>query len=163
MSTTRFPTAPSRPATAPARPRPVAMYAGLGLTVLATVAPLADVATADTLAQHVRDAYPGWGPALVAQDRNAMVIYLLITGALGIITWLTTIWAVTARKRWARPAATAALAAGAGIALLNLTLGGGNYHTILPTAYGLLTLLPALAGLAAVVSLWRDGRRATGS
>lgn len=158
MSLTRTSTIPGRPAAPARRPRSAAMYIGLGLTVLATAAPLVDVATADTLAQHVRDAYPAWGPGLVSEDRNAMVIYLLITGALGIITWLTTIWAVTARKRWARPAATVALIAGAGIALLNLTVGGGNYHTILPTAYGLLTLLPAVAGTAAVASLWRGGR-----
>jgi hypothetical protein len=161
MTMTRHRTAPDRPA-APAQRRPAAMYIGLGLTVLATAAPLIDVATADTLAQHVRDAYPSWGPALVAEDRNAMLIYLLITGGLGIITWLWTLWAVTTRKRWARPAATAALAAGAGIAVLNLTLGGGNYRTILPPAYGLLTLLPALAGLAAVASLWRGRHRLTG-
>jgi hypothetical protein len=146
---------------APARRRPAAMYIGLALTVLATLAPLVDVATIDTLSQHVRDAYPGWGPALVRDDRNAMVIYLLITGGLGIITWLWTIWAVTTRRRWARLAATTAFAAGAGVALLNLTLGGGHYHTILPLVYGLLTLLPALAGLAAVVSMWRTGRGVT--
>jgi hypothetical protein len=137
------------------------MYIGLVLTVLVTLAPLVDVATVDTLAQHVRDAYPTWGPALVRDDRNAMVIYLLITGGLGIVTWLWTIWAVTTRRRWARLAVTAAFAAGAGIALLNLTVGGGKYHTILPPAYGLLTLLPALAGLAAVASMWRRGRDVT--
>lgn len=138
---------------------PAAMTAGLILNVIATVAPVVDIATVDTISDHVRAAYPSWGHALVESDRNAMVIYLVVTGVLGIICWLCVIWAVIARKRWARAAATSAFAAGALLALMNLTLGGGQYSVILPTGYGVLTLLPSLAGLAAVVSLWRRGHR----
>jgi len=60
-----------------------------------------DIATVDTISDHVRAAYPAWGPASVGADRNAIVIYLVITGVL--------------------------------------------------------TLLPSLAGLIVVVSLWRPG------
>ena len=40
---------------------------------------------------------------------------------------------------------------------MNLTTGGGQYDVILPAGYGMLTLLPSLAGLIVVVSLWRPG------
>ncbi|MBO0731884.1 MAG: hypothetical protein J2P57_21675 [Acidimicrobiaceae bacterium] len=134
---------------------PIAMVTGLTLNVIATIAPVVDVATVDTLSDHVRAAYPAWGPSLVDADRNAMLIYLVVTGVLGIISWLCVIRAVVAGKRWAPIAATSAFAVGAILALTNLTLGGGHYHVILPTGYGVLTLLPSLAGLVAVVSLWR--------
>lgn len=146
--------------TAAGSPRwPAAMVAGLILNVIAAVAPVVDVATIDTISGHVRAAYPGWGDALVAADRNAMVIYLVVTGVLGITSWLCVIWAVIAGKRWARAAAASALAAGVLVATVNLTLGGGQYDVILPAGYGVLTLLPSLAGLVAVVSLWRPGHR----
>lgn len=138
---------------------PAAMTAGLILTVIATVAPVVDIVTVDTISDHVRAAYPAWGQASVHADRNAMVIYLVITGVLGIICWLCVIRSVVAGKRWARAAATSACAVGLLIALVNLTTGGDRYDVILPTGYGLLTLLPSLAGLAAVVSLWRPARQ----
>ncbi|WAL65923.1 hypothetical protein ORV05_34570 [Amycolatopsis cynarae] len=134
---------------------PGAMLLGLALTVVATVAPLVDVATVDTVADHVRAAYPDWGPDLVKADRNAIVIYLVIIGVLGILCWLPMIWAVVTRKRWARGAATTVFAVGACLSLAHLTMGGGAYKVILPVGYGILTLLPSIAGLAAVVSLWR--------
>lgn len=136
---------------------PAAMAAGLILNVIATVAPVVDIATVDTISDHVRAAYPAWGTASVGADRNAMVIYLVITGVLGIVTWLYVIRAVKVGKRWARAAATSAFAVGMLLALVNLTTGGGQYDVILPTGYGVLTLLPSLAGLVAVVSLWRPG------
>jgi len=138
---------------------PTAMVAGLILNVIAAVAPVVDIATVDTISDHVRSAYPTWDHALVTADRNAMVIYLVVTGVLGIISWVFVIWAVITGKRWARATATCAFIVGALFALMNLTLGGGNYDVILPTGYGVLTLLPCLAGLAAVVSLWRPKHR----
>jgi hypothetical protein len=138
--------------------RPTAMYVGLALSILATLAPLLDIATVDTLSDHVRDAYPDWGPGLVAADRNAIAIYLVVTGVLGILVWLLTIWAVTSGKRWAGVVTTIGFTAGAILALMNLTLRGGEYDVILPYAYGTLTLLPCVAGLAAVISVWRYGR-----
>jgi hypothetical protein len=143
-----------RPPSARSR-RPIAMYVGLALTVLATLAPLLDLATADTLSDHVRAAYPHWGPALVREDRDAIATYLVLTGALGIPLWILTARAVRAGRRWARVVATAALAAGVLVALTNLSVGGDGYHVIVPYTFGTLTLLPCLAGLAAVVSAWR--------
>ncbi|MEU4547340.1 hypothetical protein [Nonomuraea dietziae] len=139
----------------------VAMYLGLALTILATLAPLLDIATVDTLSGHVRDAYPTWGQDLVAMDRDAIVVYLVVTGVLGTILWLLTIWAVMTAKRWARFAALIGFGAGALVALTNLTMGGDHYDVVVPYAYGTLTLLPCVAGFAALISLWRYGRPRT--
>lgn len=149
-----------RPTSTHAR-RLTAMYVGLALTILATVAPLIDIATVDTLSDHVRDAYPNWGPDTVAADRNAMVIYLVVTGVLGTVMWGLSIWAVTTGRRRARALATTGFAAGAIVALMNLSLSGDEYDVILPYLYGTLTLLPCLPGLAAVIHLWRDRLPAT--
>ncbi|MCT2586905.1 hypothetical protein [Actinophytocola gossypii] len=142
------------------RVRPTAMYVGLGLTILATLVPVLDIATVDTLAGHVRDAYPDWGADDVRKDRDAIAIYLVGTGALGIVLWVLTIRAFTGGRRWARAAMTAACGAGLLVALTNLSLGGDHYDVVVPYGYGVLTLLPCLAGLVAVVSVWRPARRA---
>ena len=149
-----------RPASARAG-RPVAMYLGLALTMLATLAPLLDLATVDTLAAHVRDAYPSWGQDLVAKDRDAIAVYLVATGAAGTVLWSLTIWAVMTAKRWARLAAFAGFGAGVLVALANLTGGGDHYDVVVPYAYGTLTLPACVAGLAALVSLRRHGRPRT--
>ncbi|NUR92922.1 MAG: hypothetical protein HOY71_53370 [Nonomuraea sp.] len=131
----------------------MSMYAGLALTVLATIAPLIDLFTTDLLGEHDRAAYPDWGPDLVAADRNAIAIYLIGAGVLGIVCWLVTIAA--AGRRWAAIAGTLFFAAGTVLALANLSMGGEKYDVVVPYLFGALTLLPCLAGLAAVVSLWR--------
>lgn len=132
-----------------------AMWIGLALTVIAGMVPLIDIATADTLYAHVRDAYPDWPADLVRGDRNAIAIYLGINAGLGALTWLFTIWAAAAGRRWTRGVVIAAFALGAGLALFNLTLTGGRYDTVLPPAYGALGLLPSLAGLAVLIMVWR--------
>lgn len=146
--------APNR-TTTPARGRPRAMYVGLALTVIGVLAPLVDVATVDTLSAHVRAAYPNWAPDLIQADRNAILVFLVVTGVLGIAVWSWTIWAVTVRKTWARLASTVAFAVGTLLALTALTMSGAHYDTIVPPAYGTLNLLPCAAGLVAVVTLWR--------
>ena len=132
-----------------------ALFVGLALTVIAALAPIVDIATIDTIGDHVRAAYPQWSPALVAEDRNAIAIYMVATNIIGIIGWLATIGAVLARRRWARGLATTLFAFGLLYSLLNLGFGGAAYHVVVPTDHGLLTLLPTLAGLVALVSLWR--------
>ncbi|THV30012.1 hypothetical protein [Glycomyces paridis] len=151
-------TAP-HPAWAPSKSRLlVTLYAGLLLTVAAGVAPLIDIATADSLFDHVRQAYPDWPADTVRQDRDAIAIYLAAVGALGLLCWLGAIWAVAAERRWARGTVTALFALGTLLALTSMTLGGEQYDTIVPPIYGALGLLPCLAGLAAVVLVWRRAR-----
>ncbi|RFU88558.1 hypothetical protein DY218_00945 [Streptomyces triticagri] len=133
-----------------------AMHLGLALTAAVAVVPLADLATADSIASHVRDAYPHWSASEVAKDRTAITAYLGIVGLLGIPCWL---WAI----RWARRGSRHALAlagtlfaAGSCLALFGLTYASAPYDRVLPLSYGLLGLLPCLAGLAAVVLLRRE-------
>ena len=133
-----------------------ALWLGLALTALVALAPLIDLATADTLSAHVRAAYPGWSQATVRGDRDAITVYLVAVGALGALMWLWTIRMVSRRSHGSRAFATFAFAAGACLALTHLVLGGGRYDTVVPTPYGVLGLLPVLAGAAALVPLWRE-------
>ncbi|MEU7315460.1 hypothetical protein [Streptomyces sp. NPDC007083] len=132
-----------------------AMYIGLALTAVSALAPLVDVATVDTIAGHVRAAYPQWGPGAVGRDRTAITLYLALTGGLGVLLWLVVIRAVAADRRWARAGATSAWGVGVTVAMANLGMGGEHYEVIVPVGYGLLTLLPCVAGGAAVLRLWR--------
>jgi len=134
-----------------------ALYVGLLLTVVATVAPLIDLATADTIGDHVRAAYPGWSDNLVAKDRNAITIYLVAVGALGIVGWLWSIVGVVRGKRWAKWVSTTLFVLGATMGLIDLSVGGEAYTTIVPALHGTLGILPTLAGLVATIGLWRRG------
>ncbi|SHF91866.1 hypothetical protein [Streptoalloteichus hindustanus] len=138
--------------------RPWALHTGLALSTIATLAPLVDVATVDSLANHVRSAYPDWPTDLVSADRNAIVGYLTVVGVLGLAGWLGTAWAVARRKGWAHVAITVMFALGASTALFNFTLSGGAYTNVIPRTYGTLGLLPVIPGLAAVVLAWRHRR-----
>ncbi|TCC50920.1 hypothetical protein E0H75_12250 [Kribbella capetownensis] len=142
------------PPRSPAYVRP-ALYAGLLLTVLATLAPLIDLATADSIGDHVRAAYPSWSADDVAKDRAAITIYLVAVGVVGLAGWLTSIVGVARNKRWARWVSTTLLLLGATIQLTDLSVGGEAYSTIVPPLHGVIGVLPSLAGLVAVVGLWR--------
>jgi hypothetical protein len=149
---------PTRPPAT--RPR-TALYAGLALTVAATLVPLVDLVTADTLTDHVRSAYPSWSADLVAKDRNAIVGYLAAVGVLGAACWL---WAIrSVGRRSMRRTVTVLFAVGACTLLFDLSYSGGAYDRIIPALYGVTGLLPALAGAVAVVQVWRPGARPAGS
>lgn len=137
----------------PRRPARWALYTGLGLTLLAALAPLIDLSTAGTIADHVREAYPAWDEATVRLDRNAIAIYLAVTGGLGVVFWVVSI--IGAGRMWGRIVATIAFASGLLIALMNLSIGGEGYKVIVPTVFGVLTLLPCAAGVFALVAVWR--------
>ncbi|KAA5837207.1 hypothetical protein ABT337_15510 [Saccharopolyspora hirsuta] len=142
---------------APATPKPDnairVLHLGLALTVVAAAAPLIDVATADSLGDHVRSAYPTWPDDLISADRNAIVGYLAAIGVLGIGGWLWTIVGARKHARWVRPVSVIMFALGASVALLNLSLSGGAYTNVIPPLFSALGALPALAGLAAVALL----------
>ncbi|MFJ2900558.1 hypothetical protein ACIO87_37580 [Streptomyces sp. NPDC087218] len=154
MTTTDTPS-PAAPAARPPGAPVGVMYVGLALTAVTAIAPLVDAVTVDTIAGHVRAAYPDWGPGPVGQDRTAITVYLAVTGGLGVLLWLLVIRAVAAGRRWARTAATSAWAAGMTVAMVDLGMGGERYEVIVPVGYGVLTLLPCVAGGVAVVRLWR--------
>jgi hypothetical protein len=131
------------------------MYAGLALTVAALIVPLADHATGNVLADHIRAGYPGYTQARIDTAVTTYLVYLSVVGALGIACWLAMIRAVKAGKRWARGAATAIFVAGTGVALVDLLVRDTSGDTGLPPLLGWAGILPCLAGLLAVTLLWR--------
>lgn len=132
-----------------------AMYLGLGLTVVAMIVLYVDHATANVLAAHIRAGYPTYTPARIDSAVTTYLVYLTVVGALGIICWLLAIWAARMGKRWVRGAATAMLALGAGIAVMDLLVRDTSGDTGLPSLLGWVGVLPCLAGLLAVTRLWR--------
>ena len=137
------------------RPAIGAMYAGLGLTVVALIVLYVDHVTANVLADHIRVGYPAYAQARIDSAVTTYLVYLSVVGALGIICWLGTIRALKAGKRWARGAATVMFALGTGIALIDLLVRDTSGDTGLPPLLGWAGMLPCLAGLLAVMLLWR--------
>ncbi|RJL36206.1 hypothetical protein D5H75_02150 [Bailinhaonella thermotolerans] len=86
------------------------------------------------------------------------MVLLSAIGALGVISWLCTAWAVRRGKRWARPAATVLLALGVVVGLTGLLTQDTSGDTGLPPALGWIGMAPCLAGLLAVALLWRRPR-----
>lgn len=139
-----------------ARRAVVAMLTGLALTVAAMLALAANLASTDMLARHLQEVYAGY--AVSPPDEVAVATYLFTLGVLGIVAWLWMVWAVRRQKRWARLVATGMFVLASVVAVANLTVTEYG-QTILPTQFGLAGLVPCLAGLVAVVLLWRrDGR-----
>jgi hypothetical protein len=137
-----------------------AMYAGLALTVLATIVPYADRATTHLLAEHIQAGYPTYTPTLVDSAVTTYLAFLSVIGALGVIAWLGTTWAVTEGKRWARPAATVMFTLGTSVGLIGLFTKDTSGDTGLPPALGWTGMAPCLAGVLAVALLWRRPRLA---
>lgn len=131
-----------------------AMYAGLALTIIATIVPY----TGNMLADHIRAGYPTYTQERIDTAVMAYLIYLSVVGTLGIICWFSVISAVRTGKRWARSVATLLLALGVCIALFNLTVKDTSGDTGLPPLLGWVGTLPCLAGLLAVTLLWRRSR-----
>lgn len=139
-----------------ARRAVVAMLTGLALSVAAMLALAANLASTDMLARHLHEVYAGY--AVSPPDEVAVATYLFTLGGLGIVAWLWMVWAVRRQKRWARLVATGMFVLASVVAVANLTVTEYG-QTILPTQFGLAGLVPCLAGLVAVVLLWRrDGR-----
>ncbi|GAA4602476.1 hypothetical protein GCM10023195_07590 [Actinoallomurus liliacearum] len=135
-----------------------AMYTGLGLTVIATIVPYLDRATAHLLADHIRAGYPTYSQTRVDAAVTAYLIVLSVIGAFGVTAWVGTTWAVTTGKRWARPAATVMFLLGTSVGLTGLLTKDTSGDTGLPPALGWAGMAPCLAGLLAVTLLWRRPR-----
>ncbi|MFB9662863.1 hypothetical protein ACFQS3_21875 [Glycomyces mayteni] len=133
-----------------------ALWAGLALQLALAVLPLLDLATLDTFTAHVEAAYPDWSAGDVALDRNAIAWSLVGVGALGAVGWIFAL--LRARRTAPRITATVLFALGLLTSLTLLGTGGEQYEQIVPLGYGLLGLLPVLAGLAALVAVWRTAR-----
>jgi hypothetical protein len=136
------------------RPAVTAMGIGLLLTVITLIALIIDQASGSSIADHVNALY---APLGLHPDPNVLFGYLYVIGGIGVLLWLTMIWGVRRDKRWARVVASFVLVVATSLALLVLFVSeyGGQ---IFPTLWGILGLLPCLAGLVAVILLWTPGR-----
>ncbi|MEO3751881.1 hypothetical protein [Streptomyces sp. B6B3] len=137
----------------------VAMYAGLALTVVATVAPYVDRATTHLLADHIRAGYPTYTETRIDSAVTTYLVLLTVIGALGVAAWLCTTWAVTAGKRWARPTAIVMFVLGTSLGLTGLLTRDTSGETGLPPALGWAGMAPCLAGALAVVLLYTSSHR----
>ena len=131
------------------------MCGGLALTIVATALPFADRAGSSGLTGHLRAGYPAYSTERIDAAVDTYLIYLSIIGALGVACWLGTIWAVRARKAWARGVATTVSLAATTVALTGLLVRDTSGDTGLPALVGWTGMLPCLAGLVAVSLLWR--------
>ncbi|GAA2434112.1 hypothetical protein GCM10010433_38510 [Streptomyces pulveraceus] len=135
------------------------MYTGLGLAVIATIVPYTDRATTHLLADHIRAGYPTYTPDRIDSAVSTYLVLLSVVGALGVLAWLWTTWAVRAGKRWARPAVTVMSVLGAGVGLTGLLTKDTSGATGLPPALGWAGMAPGLAALLAVALLWSRPRQ----
>lgn len=129
-----------------------AMYTGLGLTIVVAAVPYA---ATGLLADHIGSGYPTYADTRIDAAVTAYLVLLSAVGGLGVLAWVSTIWATRAGKRWARPAATAMFTLGASVGLAGLLTTDTSGDTGLPMALGLAGMIPPLVGLVAVVLLWR--------
>lgn len=127
------------------------LYAGAALTVLAMIALAVDVASTGLLAEHLHDVYDGH---VEPPSEGVVAGYLFTVGIIGLGGWLWTAAAVRRRRRSARPVATVLFVLGATVAVSHLTVSEYG-ETILPTEYGIASLVPSVAGLVAVIALWK--------
>ncbi|NUT06495.1 MAG: hypothetical protein HOV76_23755 [Hamadaea sp.] len=79
---------------------------------------------------------------------------LSVVGALGVLAWIGTTWAVQRDKRWARPVATVMFLIGASLGLTGLLTRDTSGDTGLPATLGLVGMVPTVAGLVAIALLW---------
>jgi hypothetical protein len=128
-----------------------ATWTGLVLTVTAAVYPFVDT---HLLADHIRAGYPAYPRPRIDSAVSTYLILLAVIGALGVLAWLGTAWAVRAGRRWARPAATAMFVLGTTVGLTGLLTQDTSGGTGLPPALGWAGMAPCLAGVLVVALLW---------
>lgn len=134
-----------------------ALWAGLVMSVLTVLAVHVDRSTVDVLGGHIQAGYPSYSAAEVDAAAGLWVTYLTVLGGLAVISWSVTIAAVRTGRRWARGAATLVFLAAGAIAITNLLIKDTSGEVGLAPLHGWLGVLPCVAGLTAVILLWRSG------
>lgn len=134
-----------------------ALWTGLGLQLLVIVLPVLDGLLFGSVEAQVARTYPDWGTDLVAADRIAIVGTLVVVGLLGLVGWAVALWVT--RNGGGRATVPVLFAIGALTAVTVATAGGEPYDRFVPLWLGLTGLLPSLAGVAAVVAVWRTRGR----
>ncbi len=132
---------------------------GMGLTILATVIPFIDRATATVLADHIASGYPSYDSSEIDNAVTAWLAILSVVGIFGLVGWGSTHLALRKGKRSAPWLATGMLVIGIFVAISFLTVRDTSGDVGLAPMLGWLQLLPCLPGVAAVVVLWRETAR----
>ncbi|MFF4159188.1 hypothetical protein [Streptomyces sp. NPDC001678] len=133
---------------APIKNAVTVMYAGVALTLVAVLAVIIDQATADSLTQGLKDAYPQYSSDRIDTVKSSILTYLFTIGVAGVCLWLWLARASRKGKSWSRVAATVVFALATFISLYNFT----QHFPLYVTVAG---LLPCAAGLVAVGLLWK--------
>ncbi|NQE91540.1 hypothetical protein [Nocardia terpenica] len=132
------------------------LYVGLALTVIATVlVPIVVAYATNSYTNYIQNAYPDYSTAQVDNYRQTIAIYLVVNGVLGVLAWL---WIARQARRQTRTApflAVVLFVLGVCWALFNLLVKDSTGYPALTTLMGVIGLVPAIAGLVAVVQLWR--------
>ncbi|WP_420750536.1 hypothetical protein [Rhodococcus sp. O3] len=133
----------------------VALLVGCVLTVVAAIAVYGGQTASGILTAHVRAGYPSFTQDHIDAATDIYLTYLIVLGVLGALGWLTTLWVARRSTSWARLLATGLWVVATGIALFDLTVRDTSGDTALPATVGWMGLAPCVAGLVAVVLLWR--------
>jgi hypothetical protein len=131
-----------------------AMGVGLLLTLVMVVALVIDQTSNNSIADHVDALY---GPLNLHPDPNVLFGILYLASVIGVLLWVSMIWGVARQKAWARVVVSMVFLAATSLALLVLFVSEFGSR-IFPAPVGILSLVPGVAGLVAVVLLWTPGR-----
>jgi hypothetical protein len=131
-----------------------AIVAAVALSVVLVVAAVVDQVGGRTLVEHATAMYASHGK----QPSSGLLYGLLYTVAvLGALLWLVVLRPARNRRRSAPVLAVVMTVLTAALALL-LLVSAEYGATIYPPLWGILALLPAVAGVVASASLFRRSR-----
>jgi len=131
-----------------------ALGVGLLLTSVLLIALVIDQRSIFSISDHVDALYAPFG---LHPDPNVLFGILYVTGVTGILLWLVTIWGVRTQKPGACVLSGIILIVATSLAVFVLLVSEHGAR-IFPTVWGLAGLLPCIAGLVAVTSLWAPRR-----
>ena len=130
-----------------------AVYLAVALSAVLVVVAIIDQAGARSLADHTAVMYAPYGKR---PDPSLLYGLVYTVAASGALLWLLVLRAVQSRGRSASIRAVVVTAVTGALALI--LLGTSEYGTqIFPPLWGILAILPAAAGVLAVVLLRRRG------
>ena len=130
----------------------IALGVGLALTILIT---LSVFASTTAIGEHIQTGYPHYSSGQISAAVNFYTVYLVVLGALGAIAWSFDLWLVRRRRAWAYPLAIIFFLVGTSFGLFNLLIRDTSGDTALPELISGMGLLPSVAGLIAIVLMWK--------
>jgi hypothetical protein len=131
-----------------------ALWIGVGLQLVCIALPLLDLWVFGSIARNVESAYPEWGADDVRLDRNAIVVYLVVVGVLGLVGWLGALWCAK-RERWVRASVTTLFVLGMSVLAIDAGASGEAYDRIVPLWLGsALLVIPLFPGVTALLAAW---------